>query len=171
MEIKPGGSPWNDQSTHTPDSRTYVLQRYERAIEYYWSASRINKRWYKWTRYLTVILGAAVTLLASISSSQLITGRWSTSVAVVTPITAAILTVVGGLSQTFQWGAAWQEMVLTAERLERQRDRVMVTTTDPLHDLEALHSLVLGESRGFFTRILGAVQTSGESDKTKSPAV
>ena len=144
-----------------PNSREYVLQRYNEAIRYYWKASALNRRLYKWSRYLVVVFGAVVTLLASISSSTMITGGWSTAVAIATPLVAAILTIIGGLSQSFQWGAAWQEMVLAAERLERERDRIMVTRSDPAKDLEMLHSLVLQESEGFFTRILGSVQTSG----------
>ena len=141
--------------------RAYVLERYNEAIRYYWKASALNRRLYKWSRYLVVVLGAVVTLLASIGSSSSMTGNWSTAVAIATPLVAAVLTIIGGLSQSFQWGAAWQEMVLAAERLERERDRIMVTRSDPAKDLEMLHSLVLQESEGFFTRILGSVQTSG----------
>jgi hypothetical protein len=48
-------------------------------------------------------------------------------------------------------------MVLTAEKIERERDRIIVTSSDPAADLALLHSLVLRESEGFFTRILGRV--------------
>jgi hypothetical protein len=149
-----------------PDKQEYVLRRYEKAIDYYWRVSKANKRWYKRTRYLTVVLGALVTLLASLSSSDLMTEGWSTSVGLITPIGAAVLTIVGGLSQTFQWGAAWQEMVLTAERLERERDRIIVTDSDAVQDLDVLNRLVIEESRGFFTRILGAVRSSVADEDT-----
>ena len=140
------------------NAREYVLTRYNASIAYYWKASALNRRLYKWTRYLVVIFGAIVTLFASISASSAITGMWGTVVAVTTPIVAAVLTILGGLSQSFQWGAAWQEMVLTAERLEKERDRIIVTRSDPASDLEILNGLVLQESEGFFTRILGSVQ-------------
>jgi hypothetical protein len=149
------------EAPEADSARDYVLKRYNDAIRYYWKASALNRRLYKWTRYLVVVFGAVVTLLASISSSSLVTGGWSTAVAVATPILAAVLTIIGGLSQSFQWGAAWQEMVLTAEKLERDRDRIMVTRSDPEADLETLNSLVLQESEGFFTRILGSVQATG----------
>jgi hypothetical protein len=160
------GSAHNDRPI--PERKQYVLERYDQSIRYYWRASNATKRWYKWTRYLTVVLGATVTLLASLSSSELVTGSWVTSIGLVTPVGAAILTVVGGLSQSFQWGAAWQEMVLTAERLERERDRILVTESDPAQDLDILNRLVLAESRGFFTRILGAVQASIGDEKPGS---
>lgn len=144
-----------------PDAgREYVLKRYDEAIRYYWKASALNRRLYKWSRYMVTVLGAAVTLLASVSASSSITGDWSTAVAIATPLLAAVLTIIGGLSQSFQWGAAWQEMVLAAERLERERDRIVVARSDPAKDLEILHGLVLQESEGFFTRIMGSVQTT-----------
>jgi hypothetical protein len=142
-------------------AREYVMRRYDETIRYYWKSSANNRRLYKWSRYLVVVLGAVVTLLASISSSSLIEGtRWETGVAVATPLLAAVLTIIGGLSQSFQWGAAWQEMVLAAERLERERDRILVSASDPARDMEILHGFVLQESEGFFTRILGSVQTT-----------
>ncbi len=153
-------TPKSVELSDTVDARKYVLKRYEDAIRYYWKASALNRGLYKWTRYLVVVLGAVVTLLASLSASSALPGMWSTMVAIATPIVAAILTIIGGLSQSFQWGAAWQEMVLTAERLERERDRISVTRSDPAADLETLNQLVLRESEGFFTRILGSVQAT-----------
>jgi ABC-type multidrug transport system fused ATPase/permease subunit len=157
-----------------PDAagRDYVLKRYEDAIAYYWNASRNNKRWYKWTRYLTVILGAVVTLLASLTSSELITGGWKTTVGIAAPIVAAALTIATGLLSAFQWGGAWQEMVLTAERLEQERDRIIVTpASDPAADLAVLNKLVLSESTGFFGRIVGSGQraaTQSEAEATST---
>ena len=142
------------------NARDYVLKRYDDAIGYYWKSSRMNRRLYKWTRYLVVVFGAVVTLLASLSSSTMLGGGWDTAVRVATPLLAAVLTIIGGLSQSFQWGAAWQEMVLTAERLAQERDRIMVTRSDPADDLDILNRLVLQESEGFFTRILGSVQAT-----------
>lgn len=154
-----------------PDAagRDYVLKRYEDAIAYYWNASRNNKRWYKWTRYLTVILGAVVTLLASLSSSELITGGWKTIVGITAPIVAAALTIATGRLSTFQWGAAWQEMVLTAERLEQERDRIIVTpASDPAVDLAVLNKLVLNESSGFFGRIIGSGQRAAAQSEAEA---
>ena len=152
------------------EAREYVLRRYDGAIRYYWSAAATNKRWYKWTRYLTVVLGACVTLLATVASSTVLTGVWGPIVSVVTPVSAALLTITGGLSQTFQWGAAWQEMVLTAERLERERDRLMVTPpsdVDPATAVNTLNELVLSESIGFFKRILGSAPSVAQAENPK----
>lgn len=51
----------------------HVERRYKEAIAYYWKASQTNKQTYKTTRVLTVVLGALVTLIASLSSSEFIT--------------------------------------------------------------------------------------------------
>ena len=158
--LKPVEAPEANRGAEATNAREYVLKRYEESIRYYWNASALNRRLYKWTRYLVVVFGAVVTLFASISSSSMVTGTWSTVVAIATPLLAAVLTIIGGLSQSFQWGAAWQEMVLTAERLERERDRILVTRSDPESDLQILNTLILKESEGFFTRILGSVQTT-----------
>lgn len=149
------------------ETRTYIVNRFQRAIDYYWQASRYNKRAYKLTRYLTVILGAVVTLVASISSAKFVEDwGWATALAILTPVLAALLAIVGGFSQSFQWGAAWQEMVLTAERLEKELDRIQVTEAaqiDAQQELELLNELVIAESRGFFGRIVGRLEAPGSS--------
>jgi len=128
----------------------------------------MNRRFYKWTRYLVVVIGALVTLLASLSAASAMSGYWQIAINVATPISAAVLTIIGGLSQSFQWGAAWQEMVLTAEKLERERDRIIVTRSDAENDLKILHQLVVEESRGFFTRILGSVPVDDRNAQSDS---
>lgn len=138
----------------------YVIQRYRSAIGYYWRASRNNKRAYKTTRSLVTILGALVTLVASLSSSGFIKSSsfWETTFAIAAPVLAAILTIVGGFSQSFQWGAAWRDMVLNAERLESEMDRILVTkpeNRDQVKELAILNELVVEESETFFQRMLG----------------
>ena len=137
----------------------YVLQRYETAIQYYWQASRHNKRAYKTTRYLTVMLGAILTLIASLSSAEFVAGSASASLtfAIATPVLAAVLTIVGGFAQAFHWGPAWREMVLTAQRLETERDRVRIAhdENEAERDVALLNELVHRESETFFGRILG----------------
>ena len=138
----------------------YVLNRYRTAIEYYWKASRHNKHAYKTTRSLVVILGASVTLAASLSSSNLVASSpiWDTTLAIAAPVMAAILTIVGGFSQSFHWGATWRDMVLNAERLERELDRIRVLKADDrdqAKELATLNALILEESETFFQRILG----------------
>ena len=141
----------------------YVLQRYRSAIEYYWRASRHNKKSYKLTRSLVVILGAVVTLVASLSSTRFITSNpfWGAAFAITTPVLAAILTIAGGFSQTFHWGAAWRDMTLNAERLQREKDRILVTKPgerDPARELAILNDLVIAETQTFFQRILGGAK-------------
>ena len=144
----------------------YVLERYGKAINYYWNASRHNKQAYKLTRSLTVMLGALVTLLASLSSASFIDSDpvWKTGFGITTPVLAAILTIVAGFSQAFQWGAAWRDMVLNAAHLERERDRFYVTKPeerDPLKEVATLNDLVITETESFFQRILGGSKPEG----------
>jgi hypothetical protein len=145
----------------------YVIKRYEDAIKYYWRSSKLNKRAYKLTRSLTVILGATVTLVASLSSAKFIASSagWTISFAIATPVLAAVLTIVGGFSQAFHWGAAWNDMVLYAERLEKERDRFMVTDSkdrEPAKEVAILGDLVLEETRDFFQRVIGGEKAGKE---------
>ena len=138
-----------------------VLKRYSDRIAYYWRASRSNKRAYKVVRYLTIVFGAVVTLMASLSSAQFVQETpWETVFAIATPILAASLAIIGGISQTFQWGAAWRDMVVTATRLEYECDRLSVLPQgerDPVAEMETLNRIVLDETQGFFQRLFGAV--------------
>ena len=68
-----------------PDVNRYVLERYSKRAACYWQASRHNKRAYKVMRYLTVILGALVTLLSSLSSADFVQGSLEVGFAVLTP--------------------------------------------------------------------------------------
>ena len=142
----------------------YVRERYDRAIAYYWKASRNNKRAYKVTRILVLVFGALVTLASSLASAKFVDASptWDRAFAIGTPLLAAALAFLGGFTQTFQWGAAWQDMVLTAERLEKERDRFMVTKPEdlkPAEEMSLLNDFVLAESQGFFERILGRAKT------------
>ena len=150
----------------------YVLKRFAGCIEYYWRASRRNKRAYKITRTVVVILGALVTLLSSLSSAEFIVAIpfWKLAFAIATPVLAAILTIAGGFSQTFHWGAAWRDMVLNAARLERERDRILVTPAeerDNTKDLDILSDLVITETQSFFHRVLGGAKKENPAQDTK----
>ena len=152
-----------------PDFRETVLNRYDQKIAYYWKSSRSNKRSYKLTRFLLIILGAIVTLVASLSAAGSIKGWPATALAVLTPLLAASMAIVSGISQAFQWGAAWSDMVMTASRLEKERDRIAVApleSLDPVKELAVLDDLVIAETQGFFQRLFGA----GGPTQGNSPA-
>ncbi len=147
------------------DLNTYIQDRYQKAINYYWEASKNNKKWYKWTRSLTVIIGALLTLIASLSSSSFIENiDWlKLAFALTTPILAAILTIVAGFSQSFQWGSTWQNMILTAQQLENEYDVFRVTPVEKRNyeeEAEKLNRFVIKESEGFFDRMLGTGKPS-----------
>ena len=143
------------------DPRKHVLDRYQERIRYYWGGSQYNKRAYKASRYLTIVLGALVTLISSLSSADFVKGSpWlAVALAVATPIFAAALAMVGGFSQTFQWGAAWSDMVITAQRLEKEWDRISVTPAgeiDAVNEMKLLDETVMAETQGFFQRLFGS---------------
>ena len=147
-----------------------IQDSYESAINYYWAASKSNKRWYKITRSLTVIFGALVTLVASLSSSEIIKGSEvvTTLFSLGTPILAAALTIIAGFSQSFQWGSTWQNMVLTAQRLKKEYDNYLVTPPNKRNyqkESEKLNTFVISETEGFFERMLGGATPSRKRAK------
>ena len=138
--------------------QSVVLTRFDDSIAYYNKASRYNKRSYKRTRYLLIILGAVVTLISSLSAAKFITGGWVTTFAVLTPVLAASMAIVSGISQAFQWGAAWSDMMITAARLQKERDRIAVTPPDKVEaikELASLDDLLIAETQSFFQRLFG----------------
>jgi hypothetical protein len=59
-------------------------------------------------------------------------------------------------------------MMLTAERLERERDRIRVTergSRSDEEDIALLNDLVISESQSFFDRILGRTQLTASPTK------
>lgn len=151
----------------------HIQSRYKDAINYYWGASKSNKRWYKRTRSYTVIIGAAVTLIASLSTSEIIVDNELTTVfGLGTPILAALLTIIAGFSQSFQWGSTWQNMILTAQQLQKEYDRYLVTPINERkfsEEADKLNGFVINESTGFFERMLGIAKSpSAEATKVEN---
>ena len=158
-------APTGDQS----DPKSILLERYRVCIDYYQRASRNNKRYYKLTRSLTVILGALVTLISSMASAEFIKGNaWKVVFAVGTPILAAFMAIVGGFAQSFQWGATWSDMVITSAELEKERDRISVTpaaSLDAPKEMALLDDYVISETRTFFARMFGSARSGpGQSN-------
>jgi hypothetical protein len=155
-----------------PEIEKYVTKRYDDAISYYWKAGGVNKRTYKTNRSLVIILGALVTVLSSLSSATFIeeVGWLKTIFAVATPVSAAVLTMINGFTQSFQSGAAWRDMVLNAERLEKERDRFLATPDEAKNykrELNIINTIVVNESTSFFKRILDSEYGADEEDEEK----
>ncbi len=151
-----------DSDVQTEKAETlddYVTRTYKAKIDYYWRASSSNKKNFKRYRYWTTILGSLVTLVASLTTSAFIQSDKFLALlfTVSTPILAAILTVISGLSQNFQWGATWRDMVINAQRLEKERDRFLATAlTDRnyVHELQIINETIMDETQSFFQRVL-----------------
>jgi len=105
------------------DLDKYVHQAYEKQIDWYWKASGSNKQSYKRYRTWTIVLGALVTLIASLTTTEVIanTPILGEVFTILTPILAATLTIINTLSQNFQWGATWRDMVVNASRLQKEK--------------------------------------------------
>jgi len=140
-------------------AKSLLLERYDQQIAYYWKASQYNKRSYKTTRFLLIVLGALVTLVSSLTSANFVKGALAVGFSIATPLLAATLAIIGGISQAFQWGATWSDQVITATRLERERDRIAVTPAsqlDPVKEMGLLDDAIVAETQGFFQRLFGS---------------
>lgn len=151
----------------------YVLKQYKDKIDYYWAVSSINKHAYKRYRSWTIILGALVTLISSISAAEFIQSvNWLRILfAITTPVVAATLAIMGGLGQNFHWGATWRDMVLNASRLEKERDRFLATkpeNRDIEKELDILNTIIIEETRNFFQRVLDSEIKPKDSSTTSS---
>jgi hypothetical protein len=157
------------------DMDRYVHKAYQDQINWYWKASSDNKKTYKTYRLWTVILGALVTLIASLSTTRLISDNELAGnlFTILTAILAAVLTIINTLSQNFQWGATWRDMVINASRLIREKDRFLATDQkerDHKQELITINNIVLEETQAFFRRILDteAVPIESPNDETTS---
>lgn len=153
------------------DKDKYVHQAYDKQIDWYWKASTANKTSYKRYRFWTVVLGALVTLIASLTTTELISNNklLDSIFTLLTPALAATLTIINTLSQNFQWGAAWRDMVINASRLQREKSRFLATDPqerDYKNELVLIDEIVLEETQAFFRRILDT-----EAVPTESPDV
>ena len=152
----------------TSDLNSYVMKRYNDSISYYWHAGGVNKRTYKSNCSFVIILGATVTLLSSLFSASFLEDTiWQTIFAVATPVSAAVLAMINGFTQSFQSGAAWRDMVLNAERLEKERDRFLATPDKDKNyrrELNILNSIIVNESTAFFKRILDSEYQGPDDD-------
>jgi len=152
------------------DMDLYVYNAYKNQIRYYWNKGTYNKKAYKNYRFLIIVLGALVTLIASLSTSEIIAGGnpfIKGLFTLGTPALAAALTIINGLSQNFQWGATWRDMSVNASRLEKERDRFLATPVEKRNhqrELEIINQIVLEETNAFFKRIMDS-----ESVPTTSP--
>lgn len=150
----------------------YVHEAYENAIRYYRLARRSTKRSYKTYRFLSIFLGALLTLISSLAATQFVYNNevWRPIFAVATPIIAATLSVITGLSQSFQWGSSWRDMSVHAQKITAERDRFLATEPeqrDHAAELQVLNGLLLAETESFFHRILDSQMIDAPSFSKK----
>jgi hypothetical protein len=93
------------------------------------------------------------------------------SFAVLTPLLAALMTIIGGFVQSFHWGAAWRDMVLNAQELEKSRDLFLATkpeNRDLKQELDNLHQIVIKETKSFFQRVIDSEIKPKENNNADS---
>lgn len=142
-----------------------LLKRYDDQIDWYWKNSGQQKARFIRSRFAILVLGALVTLIASLAAASFVENSefWDNVFKIATPVLAAVLAVLTGLSQTFQWGAAWREFNLSAMSLEKERDRILLTPPyriDAVEEISKFNDLVIEETRRYFERVTGATRVA-----------
>ncbi len=150
----------------------HILKLYEDTISYYWQAAHSNEQKYRLSQSGTIILGALVTLSASLSAAEIVTSiPWlKTALTIATPVLAAILTIILAVGQQMGWDTAWRNAIANAERLENQRGEFLAT--DPAErnhkrELARFQKVTLDEAQAF-DYILTSDEVSGDSFSVKS---
>lgn len=146
-----------DELLEAKDLDKYVLSRYRDQINYYWSASGRNKRNFRYYRILPIFLGAFLTFASAISSTDYIASNQPirTIFAIGTPLLAVLLTISNELFKITSWSENWRDGVLTAQRLEKERDCYLALDRDkrnPQKELEKIYKITIRETRSFFKR-------------------
>ena len=74
---------------------------------------------------------------------------------IITPLLAALLAIIGGFAQSFHWGAAWRDLVMNYQKLEKGRDLFLAikpAERDLKNELDIMHGMVIkGNQRVFPT--------------------
>lgn len=159
------------------DKDAYVHQAYESAINYYRHAGKVTKRSYKIFRFLTIFLGALVTLISSLAATKYVESwppEWQTAIVIATPVIAATLSIITGLSQSFQWGSTWRDISIHAQKITAERDRFLATdfaSRNHAQELETLNKLLMQETESFFQRILDSRELVALDDHKEEEGV
>ena len=137
----------------------YVLKQYNDKIEYYWRISSNNKRLFRNYRTWTVILSALLTLMSAASAFEFTQNHaWlKYTFQLYTLVIAATLTVMLGLGQNSHSGSSWRDMVITASRLERERDRFLAISPETRSiekELDIINGIILEDTRSFFHSVV-----------------
>ena len=136
----------------------YVVCRFEENITWYQKRAKKYKNTYSCIRWSIIILGAITTLFSTLLATESI--DWLKGIVAYIPaFSAAFLTILTGVSQSFKYGHTWKEMMLNAVNLDRELDSYL---KDPEPDerkyLETLHKYIIEETESFFDRILGSTK-------------
>jgi len=151
-------NPTKDQH-ELDDLNNYILRTYRENIDLSWRNAASSKRTYYLNRIMPILLGGILTFATTISSTQYISANETLKAifAIATPLLAVALTVTNELTKINKPAESWRDMVVFAEKLEKERDRFLATKPGKRNhkkELDKIRSLVIRESRTFFRRTL-----------------
>jgi len=148
----------------------HVLKKYREHISYNWKSGTKNKRIYQIYRILPIFLGAFLTFVTAISSTEYISSNQilRTTFAIGTPLLVVLLTISNELFKLSGWGENWRDHITTMFQLEKALDDYLAsppTQRDQRKELEKINNIALQATKKFFKRIPLADEKT--SDKAK----
>jgi hypothetical protein len=151
----------------------YVVLRFKEKIDWYWKNAKYNKFWYKFLRGFIIIVGTLVTLVTTLlaaGNDEYVIFIPRNYLIFSAPILAALLTLLNTFSQNYRYGAAWKDMILNAEKLEKELDKYLLDSdrnSRKNNYLEQLHKYVIEETESFFERVLSGRIIKSENFNNK----
>jgi Protein of unknown function (DUF4231) len=102
-----------DDRAEVPDIRNQppTVERLEDQLAWYDGKSRANQRQYKRVKVVQLVLGAAVPVLVLVPEIH----------AVVPALLAAVVVILEGLQQLYQWQTNWVQYRSTTESLKHEK--------------------------------------------------
>ena len=85
-------------------------ERLEDQLEWYEAKSQHHKRWYQWLKVAQLVIAAAIPVVAAAGASATVAGALG-----------AVVVVLEGLQQLFQFQQNWISYRVTAEALKREK--------------------------------------------------
>ena len=85
-------------------------ERLEDQLDWYEAKSQHHKRWYQWLKVAQIVIAAAIPVVAAAGASATVAGALG-----------AVVVVLEGLQQLFQFQQNWISYRVTAEALKREK--------------------------------------------------
>jgi hypothetical protein len=93
-----------------PDPKDVGWERLEDQLSWYERKSKSNQQWFRWLKVLQIVVAASIPVAAALGAGAALGGALG-----------AVIVVLEGLQQLFQFQSNWTSYRSTAEALKREK--------------------------------------------------